>query len=124
MAYPISMLNWKKWTEYFLPTDEDREPAFREELWRVAAIGLRAIGWIGLFTPILTLAFATLLTPRELSRLLLGRMLALTALGAIILLLSFVVSVRRFARLLGAITGVVAATVVMVSPIPISREFP
>ena len=58
-----SKMNWKKWTEYFLPLDEKRDPAFREELERVATIGLRAIGGIGLFTPLLTLLLAKALTP-------------------------------------------------------------
>src|SRR5262249_7363940 len=111
-------------TEYFLPTDEDREPSFREELLRLAVVGLRAIGWIGLFTPILTLALATMLTPRGWSKLLLGRMLALTVLGATVLLLSFVASLRRFARLLGGLTGIIAATVLVGSSIAISRELP
>jgi signal transduction histidine kinase len=117
-------MNWKNWTEFFLPTDEDREPAFREEIWRVAAIGLRAIGWIGFLTPTLTLVLAMMLIPRGWSRLLLGRMLALTVLGATILLLSFIASVRRFARLVGALTAFVAAIVVVVSSNTISRNFP
>jgi signal transduction histidine kinase len=117
-------MNWKKWTEYFFPLDEKREPAFRQELERVATIGLRAIGGIGLFTPLLTLLLAKALTPTTWSNLLVWRMLALTLLGGIATLLSFIGSIGRFARLLGGMTAFVAAAVIVITSIPIARVFP
>ena len=117
-------MNSKRWIEYFLPAEESREPAFREELSREASIGLRAIGYIGVFTPLLAFALATALTPNVLPRLILWRTLALTAIGVIIIFLSRVASVRRFARVLGALTGFTAATALVVSSLAISRDFP
>jgi two-component system, NtrC family, sensor kinase len=117
-------MNWQRWTEYFLPADEKREPAFREELSQLAAIGLRAIGCISLFAPILVFALATILRREGLPPLFLWRTLALTAIGAVATLLSFIASVRPFARLLGALTGYMIAITLAVSSIAISRDFP
>jgi len=116
-------MNWRKWAEFFLPNQE-QDPGFRQELERLAAIGLRAIGGIGLFTPLLTLLLAKALTPTAWSNLLPWRMLALTAIGAITMLLSFIPSIRRFARLLGATGAFMAAAVIVITSIPISRDFP
>ena len=116
-------MNWKRWTDHFFPRDEEREPAFREELSQLSAIGLRAIGFIGLFAPILIFASAMLLSPSR-PPIYVWRTLALTAIGAVATHLSFKASVRPFARLLGALAGYMIVITLVVTSIAISREFP
>jgi signal transduction histidine kinase len=117
-------MDWKKWVEYFLPKDEEREPAFREDLSRLAVIGLRALGCISLLAPILVLALATIIRPDGLPQPFHWRTLALAAMGAFATLLSFVASVRLFARLLGTLFGYMIAMVLIISSVVISRSFP
>jgi signal transduction histidine kinase len=121
----MSAMNLKKWTEYFLPSDEERDPAFREELSRLAAIGLRAIGCICLFAPILVFASVSVVRPAGLSpSSILWRTLALIIIGAVVTPLSFIASLRPFARLLGTLTGYTIAMTLILSSIAISRDFP
>jgi two-component system, NtrC family, sensor kinase len=117
-------MNWKKWIEYFLPTDEEREPAFQEQLSRLAVIGFRTLGCIALIAPILVLVLATILRPNGLPQPFLRRTLALIAMGAVATLLSFIASVRPFTRLLGTLFGYMVAMVLTVSSIVISRVYP
>ena len=117
-------MNWKKWIEYFLPAYEEQEPAFHEELSRLAVIGFRTLGCICLFAPILVLVLATIIRPNGLPQPFLWRTLALASMGAVATLLSFIASVRPFTRLLGTLFGYMIAMVLIVSSIVISRVYP
>jgi signal transduction histidine kinase len=117
-------MNWKKWTDHLFPADEEREPAFREVLSQWAVIGLRVIGCIALFAPLLGFASLMLFRPNRLPQLYLWRTLAFMAIGAVATLLSFARPLRPFARLLGALGGYMIAILLVVSSVAISRSFP
>ena len=98
-------MTWKTALELLMPTDEEREPGFREELSRLATIGPRAVGRICLCTPIVACVSAMLLRPERLTQPDLWQIAALTVIGAITTRLSFMGVIRPFSRLLGMFLG-------------------
>lgn len=106
----MKYIAWDDLREYLFPCDEKTSPAFREELSWMALTGLRVIGAITLFFPLLVLLvqlFWPQLYPRHENRIALATM----AIGAIVLPLSFRPQIRSWARTLGSFVGLAVALV-------------
>ena len=48
-------MNWKRWYRYLCPNDERDDPEFKNELSRLAVVGLRIIAGITFSIPLLML---------------------------------------------------------------------
>ncbi len=104
---------WQVLVKYLLPDEEKRDPKFREELDRLAVIGLRVIAGVSIGGPLIGITSWLTVVPEIEEFVAVGPALLVLSLGLFSLALSFWTRARRGARWLGISVGYLVSTVQM-----------
>jgi signal transduction histidine kinase len=97
-------MNWRLWTQYLIPAEEGRDPEFRKELDRLAAVGLRVISGVCVGSPLLVL-FLLIWASEIRAYFNVYVAASLIACGLLVLAISFSTRLSPFARSIGIASG-------------------
>jgi signal transduction histidine kinase len=102
-------MNWRSWSGHLFPTEEKKEPLFRQELERLALTGVRLVAWMCLIGPPLFVLLGVAWLPDLVTTMGLRDPLAIFLLGALTLWISYWPRLQSRSRLIGlaAIYGMV-----------------
>ncbi len=114
-------IRWSDWKRYLLPEEEQRDPALREELTRVAVVGLRAIVFITVVGVGFMLTVTTILSKLGyLSHIWVWPDLALMGTGLVGVPFWVLPRLRKHARLAGCVIGYGVALIFIVTAVTAS----